>query len=308
MSLNSKLQESLKAYDNLDKTVREIEAQISDLEEPVSKSVTYVTYDDTPSDRDDDSELEEEDDDLLRDTLVPDYLREEKKVVVEEDEEKRDDEEEDDLPRVEWKETRVGLDLGFGPGVVVPSISNFYGGTYIKYTGLGKINPDVKSLLSKMIKDLVNQFGTKYGYDVDLLDDHGDYLEVFLPHKPRRGDPEGKVRMEPVEKEDDLPESKPVKKEQDEKAAGDECGRFPKEEEIRRRGQSCSWGAVKGLSVQFEPWKEADEPLVVTIRELFVSESEFKLSCSETQTEREMALIGIRLRRLYNKLYQKYKL
>lgn len=309
MSLNSKLLDSLKAYGNLEKTVKEIETQVSALEEPVPKTVTYVSYESNPSDDEDDPELEEEDDDdLLKDDKVPDYLREERTVVVEEDEEQSEEEREDDLPRVEWEKTKVGLDLGFGPGVVVPSISDFDGGTYVKYTGFGQMNPDVRNLIFKMMKDLTNQFGTKYGYDVDLFDYQGDFLEVFLPNKSHREEFTEDNKRKPSKKDDAPLKGKDIPEESSPAREEDECGRFLKEKELQKEEKSCLWDAVKSMTIQFAPWKEGDSPLSVTIRELFVSEFEFKLHCSETQTELEMALTGIRLRKLYNKLYQKYRL
>ncbi|ACP27999.1 phosphoprotein [Sprivivirus esox] len=309
MSLNSRLLDSLKAYGNLEKTVKEIETQVSALEEPVPKSVTYVTYENSTSDDEDDQELEDEDDDdLLNDEKVPDYLREERTIVVEEDEEQSEEEREDDLPRVEWGETKIGLDLGFGPGVVVPSISDFDGGTYVKYTGFGQMDPDVRNLISKLMKDLANQVSTKYGYDVDLFDYQGDFLEVFLPNKSHKEEFKADKQEVPLKKADISPKEREKEEESTPVRSEDECGRFPKEKEIKRREKSCLWNAVKSMTIQFAPWKEGDTPLNVTIRELFISEPEFNLHCSETQTELEMALTGIKLRKLYNKLYQKYRL
>nr|QXU65847.1 phosphoprotein [Sprivivirus cyprinus] len=309
MSLHSKLSESLKAYANLENTVKEIEEQVSTIEEPVPKTVKYVTFEEDSSEGDWESDSEDDDEDSIDESLIPDYLRESSSITVDGDEEDQKADEEEYLPTVSWEEESTGVDLGFGPGIVMPSVSNYDGGTYVRYNGLGNVDPNYKDLISKMMKSLIGQIGNKYGYDIDLFDYQGNFLEVFLPHKPSKEDVRPGIHTEKKNEESSRKQvSKPEGKEKTIQKAGDERGRFPMDKEAKRREPEGLWEIMKVLSVQFDPWKEGEPPLNMTIRDLFISESEFCLHCNQSQTEREMALVGIKLRRLYNKLYQKYRL
>ncbi|AAK60422.1 phosphoprotein [Sprivivirus cyprinus] len=309
MSLHSKLSESLKAYADLDKTVKEIEEQVSSMEEPVPKTVKYVTFEEDLSEEEWESDSGDDDEDSIDDSLIPDYLRESSSITVDEDEEDQKEDREEHLPTVSWEEEPTGIDIGFGPGIVMPSVSNHEGGTYVRYNGLGGIDPNCKDLISKMMRSLIGQIGNKYGYDIDLFDYQGDFLEVFLPHKPSKEDVRPDIRIGKKNEEGTSKQvSKPREKEKIVLKTGDECGRFPMNKEAKKREPEGLWEVMKVLSVQFDPWKEDEPPLSLTIRDLFISESEFRLHCNHSQTEREMALVGIKLRRLYNKLYQKYRL
>nr|ABI98948.1 phosphoprotein [Sprivivirus cyprinus] len=309
MSLHSKLSESLKAYADLDKTVKEIEEQVSSMEEPVPKTVKYVTFEENLSEEEWESDSGDDDEDSIDDSLIPDYLRESSSITVDEDEEDQKEDMEEHLPTVSWEEEPTGIDIGFGPGIVMPSVSNHEGGTYVRYNGLGGVDPNCKDLISKMMRSLIGQIGNKYGYDIDLFDYQGDFLEVFLPHKPSKEDVRPDIRIGKKNEEGTSKQvSKPRGKEKIVLKTGDECERFPMNKEAKKREPEGLWEVMKVLSVQFDPWKEDEPPLSLTIRDLFISESEFRLHCNHSQTEREMALVGIKLRRLYNKLYQKYRL
>nr|AAR84250.1 phosphoprotein [Sprivivirus cyprinus] len=309
MSLHSKLSESLKAYADLDKTVKEIEEQVSSMEEPVPKTVKYVTFEENLSEEEWESDSGDDDEDSIDDSSIPDYLRESSSITVDEDEEDQKEDREEHLPTVSWEEEPTGIDIGFGPGIVMPSVSNHEGGTYVRYNGLGGVDPNCKDLISKMMRSLIGQIGNKYGYDIDLFDYQGDFLEVFLPHKPSKEDVRPDIRIGKKNEEGTSKQvSKPREKEKIVLKMGDECGRFPMNKEAKKREPEGLWEVMKVLSVQFDPWKEDEPPLSLTIRDLFISESEFRLHCNHSQTEREMALVGIKLRRLYNKLYQKYRL
>nr|AAR84241.1 phosphoprotein [Sprivivirus cyprinus] len=309
MSLHSKLSESLKAYADLDKTVKEIEEQVSSMEEPVPKTVKYVTFEENLSEEEWESDSGDDDEDSIDDSSIPDYLRESSSITVDEDEEDQKEDREEHLPTVSWEEEPTGIDIGFGPGIVMPSVSNHEGGTYVRYNGLGGVDPNCKDLISKMMRSLIGQIGNKYGYDIDLFDYQGDFLEVFLPHKPSKEDVRPDIRIGKKNEEGTSKQvSKPREKEKIVLKMGDECGRFSMNKEAKKREPEGLWEVMKVLSVQFDPWKEDEPPLSLTIRDLFISESEFRLHCNHSQTEREMALVGIKLRRLYNKLYQKYRL
>nr|AAR84244.1 phosphoprotein [Sprivivirus cyprinus] len=309
MSLHSKLSESLKAYADLDKTVKEIEEQVSSMEEPVPKTVKYVTFEENLSEEEWESDSGDDDEDSIDDSSIPDYLRESSSITVDEDEEDQKEDREEHLPTVSWEEEPTGIDIGFGPGIVMPSVSNHEGGTYVRYNGLGGVDPNCKDLISKMMRSLIGQIGNKYGYDIDLFDYQGDFLEVFLPHKPSKEDVRPDIRIGKKSEEGTSKQvSKPREKEKIVLKMGDECRRFSMNKEAKKREPEGLWEVMKVLSVQFDPWKEDEPPLSLTIRDLFISESEFRLHCNHSQTEREMALVGIKLRRLYNKLYQKYRL